>query len=429
MLDCGLNVGGGEPFPKFSAPEFSLDLLDAIVVTHAHLDHSGALPLLYKYGFKGPIYCTEPTRDLIFLLLIDYLNLAKREGLTPFFSLRDVKRVFNHVITVDYKELVDIGPDVKLSFYNAGHILGSAMAYITIGQNKHTLLYTGDLRFRNSKLLDRADHIFPRLDTLIMESTYGGRTDSKPPLKMAEENLINTIINTVSRGGKVLIPAFSVGRAQEVMLCIQEALQNGRLKDIPVYIDGMIHESTAIHTTYPEYMSRTMKGRVLWEDLEPFSLDLFTTVSRSDEREEIINGGPSIIIAPSGMLTGGPSVFYLKNLAKDEKNTVVLVGYQAKGSLGRSLQEGMRKIVLREERTEKEVEIRASIQVIDGFSAHADKIQLHSFTQLIKPKPNRIILIHGEEKKIFELKSSLQRLLGYHAYVFAPAILDRLILA
>jgi KH/beta-lactamase-domain protein len=420
LLDAGISLGRGEAFPRYDL--IDLDEIDAVIISHAHLDHSGALPFLFKYGYRGPVYVTRPTRDLIVLLLLDYINLSRRQGIIPYFSEADVARMLNHMIVLDYEETVDISPDVKLTFYNAGHILGSALVHLNI--RKHNILYTGDFRFRETKLLGKADTSFPRVETLIMECTYGGEQDVLPPLWEAEKQLIQIIKDTIERNGRVLIPALSVGRAQEIMITLVEAFSRKEIPDVPVYIDGMVYDSTAIHSAYPSYLSDYIKARVFGEDKDPFTDEHFTMLKGTEDKDSIATGGPSIIIAPSGMLNGGPSVDYFIRMSPDPRNSVVLVSYQAEGTLGRELKEGAREIRIRDEMGEmRKIEVKAEIHFIEGFSAHADKVQLLTYPSSI-PKPSRIILVHGEAEKIRSFKPLLSRSIG--AAVMAPSIGEKL---
>jgi KH/beta-lactamase-domain protein len=399
LLDCGISLSGKNVFPRFDL--IDIDELDAVIITHAHLDHSGALPLLFKYGYRGPVYLTRPTRDLMMLLLYDYINLSQRVGSIPFFSWRDVVNMMNHTITLDYTETVDISPDIKLTFYNAGHILGSALAHLNIESARHNVLYTGDFRFRDTKLLDKAVRKFPRVETLVMECTYCGESDVLPSLSEAEEILFSIIRGTAERGGKVLIPALAVGRAQEIMLSLVDGFERGILPDIPVYLDGMIYDSTAIHSAYPDYLSNYVRESVFKRDRDPFTEPHFNFIS-SDERPDVTKGGPAVIIAPSGMLTGGPSVDYLKLLAPSEENSIVLVSYQAEGTLGRKLRDGVRELRLQDEEGYITLKVKADVRVVEGFSAHADKVQLLSYLSTMEPRPHRVFLVHGEEEKIRE---------------------------
>ncbi len=401
LLDSGISVGGKNPFPRFDHPAFRLDDLDAIVVTHAHLDHSGALPLLFKYGYRGPVYLTKPTRDLIMLLLYDYLNLSQKMGITPFFSWRDVVNLMNHMITLDYGETVDISPDIKLTLYNAGHILGSSLAHLNIESARYNILYTGDFRYRDTKLLDRAMRRFPRVEALIMECTYCGESDVLPSLKEAEDYLFSIIRETTEKGGKVLIPALAVGRAQELMLSMVDGFKRGEVPDVPIYLDGMIYDSTAIHSAYPDYLSSYVRNRVFKEDKDPFTDPHFNFIGGPDERPDVTTGGPAVIIAPSGMLTGGPSIEYLRLMAPNESNSIALVSYQAEGTLGRRIREGAKEIRVPDEEGEPiTIKVRARVYVVEGFSAHADKVQLLTYLNTIEPRPHRVFLVHGEESKI-----------------------------
>jgi len=427
LLDAGISVGGDEPFPRFDLPEFVLDELDAVIISHAHLDHAGALPLLFKYGYRGPVYATKPTRDLIVLLLLDYLKLCERTGITPFFSKSDVTEMLNHMVTLDYEETVDISPDMKLTLYNAGHILGSALVHLNVRSLRHNILYTGDFRFRDTKLLNKAASSFPKVETMVMETTYGGEEDVLPPLWDAEKSLVNIIKKTVEMGGKVLIPALSVGRGQEIMLALVEAFSKGELPDIPVYIDGMIYDSTAIHSAYPNYLSDYIKSKVFKEDIDPFTDEHFSMLKGVEERDSVIEGGPSVIIAPSGMLNGGPSVEYFKKMAPDKRNSIVLVSYQAKGTLGRLLKNGAKVVrVLDDNGTLRTIEVRASVHVVEGFSAHADKVQLLTYASKVSPRPTRIILVHGEPEKIRSFKPLLSKMLGRGTAVMAPSVGEKL---
>ncbi|MFH1834834.1 MAG: beta-CASP ribonuclease aCPSF1, partial [Methanobacteriota archaeon] len=249
LMDCGINVAtsGTDRFPDFRAADLAISQLDAVVISHAHLDHCGFLPYLYKYGYDGPVYCTEATRDLMALLQLDAVEIGVREANELPFSSTEIRKLIKYTIPLEYGEVADITPDMRLTLYNAGHILGSSIIHLHIGEGLHNLVYTGDLKFGDTRLLEAADFDFPRAETLIIESTYGGRYDMQPKRRDAEKLLIDTIISTIERGGKTLIPVFSVGRSQEVMMVLENAYRNSDL-EVPVYLDGMIWEATAIHT-------------------------------------------------------------------------------------------------------------------------------------------------------------------------------------
>ncbi len=419
LVDFGVNVAAlkdpQKAFPHFDAPEFRyvLDegLLDAIIITHAHLDHCGMLPYLFRYKlFDGPIYTTPPTRDLMTLLQQDFIEIQHMNGVEPLYRPRDIKEVVKHTITLDYGEVRDIAPDIRLTLHNAGHILGSAIVHLHIGNGLHNIAITGDFKFIPTRLLEPAVSKFPRVETLIMESTYGGSNDYQMPREEAEKRLIEVIHHTIKRGGKVLIPAMAVGRAQEIMMVLEEYARIGGI-DVPIYLDGMIWEATAIHTAYPEYLSRRLREQIFHEGYNPFLNPIFKPVANSRERQDIIDSGePAIIIATSGMLVGGPSVEYFKQLAPDPRNSIIFVSYQAEGTLGRQVQRGLREIPLVGEdgRTEV-VQVNMEVHTIDGFSGHADRRELMSYVARLRPRPERVITVHGEPNKCLDLASSIHK--------------------
>lgn len=417
LLDCGVNVASDDPniaYPYLSAPEFKYVLtsgdLDAVVVTHAHLDHSGFIPFLYKYGYKGPVYCTPPTRDLSTLLQLDYLDISRRENKDPPYSRKEIKEVVNHTITLDYKEVRDIAPDVRLTLHNAGHILGSSIIHLHVGNGLHNIAYTGDLKYDYTRLFEPASTRFPRLETLILESTYGGYKDRMPPRTESERELMRIISDTINRKGKILIPVLSVGRAQEIVIALEEYIRNGRFEGIPVWLDGMIWEATAIHTTYPEYLCKRLRNQIFHQGHNPFLSDVFDSVGDTNQRKDIIEGGPAIILATSGMLIGGPSVEYFKKLADDAANTLVFVSYQAEGSLGSRVQKGWNEIPLKGENGKTEViRVNMDVRTVEGFSGHSDHTQLINFVRKTNNKLERVLTNHGDGSKSIELASIIYK--------------------
>ena len=274
LLDCGIKAGADDAFPYLSVPEFNLKGLDAVIASHPHLDHVGFIPYLYEYGYEGPFYCTPPTRDLFVLLCLDYLDIAQREGNTVPYSSKSIEKAVKHSVVLEYNEVNDITPDMRLTFQNAGHILGSAIVHIHVGEGDHNIIYTGDYNYDRTKLFDPAFTNFQRAETVITESTYGSAGDIQPKRSEAEKRLVQIVKETLEGGGKVLIPSFAVGRAQDVM-CILAAQKDF---NYPVYLEGMLWDATAIHTTYPEYMSRELQNEIFHKGNNPFTAEIFKRV-------------------------------------------------------------------------------------------------------------------------------------------------------
>jgi KH/beta-lactamase-domain protein len=411
LIDCGIDVAsqGKDKFPYFDIPEFDIRELDAVIISHAHLDHAGLLPYLYKMGFKGPTYMTHPTMDLTALLSLDFIGVAYKQAVAPLFSSKDIKEMVKHAICLNFNEVTDITPDIRITFYNAGHALGSAMVHFNIGNGLHNFLYTGDYKYARTRLLDPSITSFPRIESVLTEATYGAKSDILSPRIESEEKMIDIINKTIERGGKILIPELGLGRAQETMLIIEDAIKSGKLKKIPVYIDGMIWDINAIHTAYPDFLSNKVRASI-FQDQNPFVLDMFSRVGSHQERRKVIEGGPCVVLATSGMLVGGASVEYLKEFAESKKNSIIFVCYQGVGSLGRQVQEGISETKMNVDGREETVKINLEVNTITGLSAHAGRNEIMSFFNNMRPKPKRIIVNHGEVSKCLDLASALYKL-------------------
>jgi KH/beta-lactamase-domain protein len=403
LLDCGMSVGmfSQKPFPYLDAPEFHIQDLDAIVLTHAHLDHAGLIPYLYEYGFKGPLYCTRPTRDLMALLLLDYIQICQRENKKPLYSSKGIELAIKHCVPLDYGEVSDITPDMRLTLQNAGHLMGSSTAHIHIGDGMYNVLYTGDLKFEKTKLFEHASTDFTRVETVIIESTYGGDEDNMPSHKDAEIQLINAVKKVVERGGKVLIPSFAVGRGQDIIAILADSDI-----DVPIYLDGMLWDATAIHTAYPEFMAKTVQTQILHKGKNPFIDKRLKGIGSQTERKALLDSAsPCVIIATSGMLVGGPILEYLQTFAHDPKNMLLFVGYQAEGTTGRRIQKGWKEVQI----DNKTLELKLEIETIQGLSGHSDRKQLLSFLSHLNTKPKKILVNHGDNTNCIELARTMHK--------------------
>lgn len=426
LLDCGINPGSTRPFeafPRLDNPAFAMESLDAVVVSHAHLDHCGLIPFLYKYGYDGPIYCSAPTSNLMTLLQLDYLDVANKQGVTPYYDQKDVREAVLHTMPLRFGVVTDIAPDVRLTLHNAGHILGSAMVHLHVGEGLHNIVYTGDYKFSRTMLLEGATAEFPRVETVITESTYGGPDDIMPSRIEAEERLASIVNQTLERRGKVLIPVPAVGRAQEIMLVLDDYMKRGIMKEAPVFIEGMISEATAIHTAYPEYLGRDVRNSILHDGVNPFQSDYFTIVEHPSVRQEIIEGEPCIIMATSGMLEGGPVIEYFKSLADNPDNTIVFVSYQIEGTMGRRVQKGLSEVALMTPEGKMDVaKVRLRTETIEGFSGHSDRRQIFNYVTHLQPKPERVVVCHGERAKCMNMANFIERRCEIRTIV--PAVME-----
>jgi hypothetical protein len=430
LLDCGINPGSRRPiqsYPRLDVEEFDITSLDAVVITHAHLDHCGFLPYLYKYGYSGPVYCSEPTGSVMTLLQSDYIDVTRKEGNVPPYTTDDISETILHTIPLDYGDVTDVSPDVRLTLHNAGHILGSSLVHLHIGKGLHNIVYTGDFKYGPTALLQPASTYFPRVETLIMEATYGSPDNVSPSRDETDAEFVG-IANHILKGGKVLIPVPAVGRAQEILMVINKYMQSGDLLEVPVYIEGMISEATGIHTAYPGYLSHEIRDQILKQGVNPFESDYFTVVRQHDSRDEIVEGGPCIIMATAGMMEGGPVLDYFKRLAPYDENGLIFVSYQVTGTMGQRVQSGMGSAQLYNREGKMEViNIDMSTHTVHGFSGHSDRRQLVNYVRRLRPQPKKVFVVHGEESKCEHLARTVSRMRRVRGN--APRLLDTLRLA
>ena len=402
LLDCGINIAGKDSLstlPRFDITGLEINEIDAIVLSHAHLDHTGFLPALFKYGYRGPVYCSEPTLPLMNLLQKEYV---KNTSGTALYSDKDIDEVIIHTIPLTFGIVTDISPDVKLVLSNSGHILGSASIHLHIGNGDHNVVYTGDMKFGRMFSLENASWNFPRVETMIIESTHGGKEDVFPQREEADTRLIDSINKTTAENGKVLIPVPTVGLSQELILSINMHMRTGKIVETKVLIEKIISNASSIHETYPQYLSKELKYKILHEEENPFRSKQFVII----ESQSLKNEEPAIILAPSSMLIGGPSVEYLKQISEDPKSTLVLTSFQAAGTPGKNIQDGSRQVLI----NGTNIQINCQVEKIEGFSNHSDYNQLVAYINRLRPKLRRVLVNHGERTKVQNLASSINRM-------------------
>jgi len=350
------------------------------------------------------------------LLQGDYLDVSTKEGRASPYGPEEIREVIIHTIPLIWGDVTDISPDIRLTLHNAGHILGSSLVHLHIGKGLHNIVYTGDFKYGYTQLLSPAVSNFPRVETLIMESTYGAPNDISPSRTETETGFVEIANHTLEKG-KVLIPVPAVGRAQEILMVINKYMENGSLTEVPVYIEGMISEATGIHTAFPDYLSAELKDQILREGYNPFESDYFSVVKQHGNRDEITEGGPCIIMATAGMMEGGPVIEYFKRLGPGEENGLLFVSYQVSGTLGQRLQSGVKSVQTYNHEGKMEViNVGMNVFSIEGFSGHSDRRQLLNYVRKIRPTPRKVFLVHGEESKCDNMARAVSRFRGVKGY-------------
>ena len=423
LVDCGMINQPSDDTPWAEAPYLyipeaqPLSSIDAVVLTHAHLDHSGLVPLLYKYGYDGPIYMTPPTRDLAALLQSDYIKVAHAEGKKGPYESKHIRDMVKRSIVIRYNETTDITRDMRLTFYNAGHILGSASVHLHIGEGLYNVVMSGDMKYEKTWLFNPANNRFPRVETFMTESTYAGRDDYSHTRQDASAALVDIVNRTFEKKGSVLIPVFAVGRSQEVMLVLEEAVREHLIPECNVYLDGMIMEATAIHAAYPEYLNKELREKIMVSRENPFLNPIFKRVESSQMRRDICDSVESkVVLATSGMMNGGPVMEYFTSWVDSPQHSLVFVGYQADGTLGRRIQRGSQDISLSDKGRMVKYRIKMGIETAEGFSGHSDKRQLLAYLANMQPKPSRVLVNHGDGDKAYEFSKLIKTKFGVDAY-------------
>ncbi len=388
LLDCGVMLGETVKVPGF--PKGMEKEIRDVAVSHAHLDHSGYLASLIAHGAKPAIHGNKATRDLVGVLLADYMRIGKDID----FGERDVSEVARRFYTYEFGEGFRAG-GFNAKLHNAGHILGSAMVWVE-GEKK--LLYSGDVSARGTRLLDGCEKGL-RADALILEGTYG--SEELPGTKETVTGLIKEINETIKEGGHVIIPSFAVGRGQEILMILESHMKSGVIPHVKIYMDGMIRKAMKIYRQNIVYTKDEVQKRILMSADDPFSSKHFYVPKRRD-RSDVFKE-PCIIVSTSGMISGGPILTYLKELGGNPKNKIIFVGYQAEGTRGRKILDGAKEIEIDDEM----VKLRLKIAEF-RLSGHAGKSELMQFAYGVKGL-KKVVLVHGEEKSLIELGEALEK--------------------
>ena len=423
LLECGLFQGKRrESYERNRELPFDAASVDALVLSHAHIDHSGNIPNLVRSGFRGSIYCTFATRDLCSAMLRDsayiherdaeYVNKKRaRKGeppIKPIYTHADAIASLEHFVSVGYGRPVLVAPGVQCTFLDAGHILGSAIVLLEIeeGQRRIRLLFSGDLGRRDMPIL-RDPTPAPPADVLLTESTNGNRLHS--PREDAERRLLELIVETYNRGGKVVIPAFSVGRTQELVYSLHQLASAGQLPKLPIYVDSPLAvNATEVFRLHPECYDEEMREFMIEErHPDPFGFERLRYI-RNVEDSKALNTleGPAVIISASGMCEAGRIQHHLKHNVGDPRSTVLIVSWQAPHTLGRRLVERHETVKIFGE----EYQLRARVEAINGYSAHADQKGLLEWAKPVAPDLQHAFVVHGEPDPAQILGDGLHRL-------------------
>ncbi|MGQ0667044.1 MAG: MBL fold metallo-hydrolase RNA specificity domain-containing protein [Nitrospiraceae bacterium] len=420
LLDCGLFQGRREEAVRQNRDlGFDPKSVGAVMLSHAHIDHSGALPVLPRHGFAGKVHATRATADLAGIMLEDsarvqesdcrYVNKQERRGgrtcVRPFYDGEDVRKIIRRFEGTRYGDQIKVAPRVTASFHDAGHILGSAAVRVkyTARGNTTTVLFSGDLGRSNMPIL-RDPEPPPACDVLILESTYGDRLHEQAGEEM-KKKAQDLIAHAKAHNSKIIVPAFAVGRTQELVMRIKELVGEGRVDPIPIYIDSPLADrATAVFRRHPEcYDEETFKTFSASGD--PFASRYIHFISSPEDSKRLNSmRGPCVIISSSGMCEGGRIVHHLKHAIQDEANVIVFVGFQAEHTLGRKLVEGWDVVPIFGIPTLR----RAQIVKFNGLSAHADRNDLLAYVRAIDPLPAKVFVVHGEEKQALSLAAALQ---------------------
>lgn len=422
LLDCGMFQGRRrEERDKNKNFGFDPKEIDAVILSHAHIDHSGNLPNLVKQGFKGHIYCTHPTVDLLAYMLrdsayiqekeVEYLNekkkLAGEEVIEPLYTTEDVEKTLPLIKGLPYDEAVKLfgTEDIQITFREAGHILGSAITVITVLDEKDEkvkrLAYTGDLGRKNMPLI-RNPYQLEEVEYLMMESTYGNRLHES--ILEAAAKLAEIVKTTAARGGKILVPAFSLGRTQEIIYELHKLIYEKKIPELPMYVDSPLSVNlTDVFRNNLDVLDEETKKLFLNSHDDPFNFPELHYIESVEESKALNNhNGPCVIISSSGMCEHGRILHHMKNSIEDHRNTLIIVGFQAKNTLGRKLVEKEKRVNI----FGKPYEVRMEIKIMNTYSAHADRSDLLDYAGKVQGL-QKLILVHGEDQACEDLKAAM----------------------
>jgi len=418
LVDCGIYQGGDEDSKRNHLPfPFKPAELDAVFVTHPHMDHVGRVPQLVKRGYRGPIFATPPTVELAQLLWKDMLNVMKdakkRDKIEPLYDLHDVERAAEKLEDVEYGKNVEIcAGAVTAVFHDAGHVLGSS--FIEFRVDGKTVVFSGDVGNDDVPLMRPTERL-PAIDALVVESTYGDRLHEAPESRVA--SLRDAVKETVAKKGVLMIPTFAIERTQEIVLTLHHLAEQGEIPRVPTFLDSPLAiAATHVYEEYSRYFNDDAKDEMLsGHDL--FALPGFLatkTVDMSKRINEVV--APKVVLAGSGMMTGGRILHHLERYLPDPNSMLMIVGYQAAGTLGRKLYEGARVVRIHG----KDVHVNATVRSVGAWSAHADQAKILRWIGEAEKKPKVVLITHGEEHAAEALERKLKRDMKIDAYVPSP---------